>query len=162
MVQRRRPSFDHAIGPTPLDRRVSAGKQSAERAVRNDAQPVGIVRLNALAVPRLMINSYILNGRQLDRRPFVVCSGLRLGIILRHRVEGGRRPFASGAPARWGAHNSETLMQQPDHQLLVQESIPSRIAEALSVGAFRRSLSRRIAYRIGVSATNCGLTDLGQ
>ena len=79
----------------------------------------------------------------------------RLGMILRPRLEGGRCPFASGAPATGGAHNSETLMRQPDHQLLVQESVPGRIAEALLVDAFRRSLSRRSAYRIGMSATSC-------
>jgi hypothetical protein len=47
-------------------------------------------------------------------------------------------------------------MRQPDHQPLVRGSIPSRIAEALSVNAFRRPVSRHIAYRIGVSATNAG------
>ena len=84
----------------------------------------------------------------------------RPGITLRHPLEGGRCLFASGTPATRGAHNSETLMQQPDHKLLVRESIPSRIAEALSVDAFRRFLSRRTASRIGVSATNCWLSGL--
>jgi hypothetical protein len=40
-------------------------------------------------------------------------------MILEHRFEGGRRPFASGTPANRGARNSETLVQQPDHQPLV-------------------------------------------
>jgi hypothetical protein len=44
---------------------------------------------------------------------------LRLGLILKHHVEGGRCPFASGTPAKRGAHNSETLVQQPDDQPLV-------------------------------------------
>jgi hypothetical protein len=70
-------------------------------------------------------------------------------MILGHGVEGGRRAFASGAPATRGARNSETLMQQPDHQYLVRESIPSRIAEAPSVDAFCRSLSRSNAFHIG-------------
>jgi hypothetical protein len=81
----------------------------------------------------------------------------RLGIILRHRLEGGRCPSASGTPATRGAHNSEILVQQPDRQLLVRESLPSRIAETCSVDAYRRSLSRRSAYRIGMTAARCWL-----
>lgn len=42
----------------------------------------------------------------------------RLGITLKHRVEGGHCAFVSGTPATWGAHNSETSMQQPNHQLV--------------------------------------------
>ena len=54
-------------------------------------------------------------GRFIDRSAPV----RRLGITLKHRVEGGRCPFALGTPAILGAHNSDTLMQQPDHQSLV-------------------------------------------
>ena len=61
-----------------------------------------------------------------------------------------------------GAHNSETSTRQPHHQYLRRESLPSRIAEALSVNAFRVSLSRRIAHRIVVTATPCRLSDSGQ
>ena len=51
--------------------------------------------------------------------PLLVCQVPRLGTILKLVVEGGRRPFASGTPAIRGAHNSETLRQQPDHCWLV-------------------------------------------
>lgn len=81
---------------------------------------------------------------RLASRPRSSAPVLRFGIILKHRVEGGRRPFASGTPATRGAHNSETSMQQPDHQWLVRESISSRITVALSVDTFRGSPSRRI------------------
>ena len=56
---------------------------------------------------------------QLASRPLSSAPVPRFGIILKHRVEGGRRPFASGTPATRGAHNSETLVQRPDHQSLV-------------------------------------------
>ena len=79
-------------------------------------------------------------GRFIDRSAPV----RRLGITLKHRVEGGRCPFALGTPAILGAHNSDTLMQQPDHQSLVREYIPTRITEALSVDAFRGSPSSGI------------------
>ena len=75
----------------------------------------------------------------------------RLGIILRHSVEGGRCPFASGAPARRGAHNSETLMRQPDHQ-----SFSSRIdPEPNRRSAFIRRLSQVLvkAYRLSRSVS---------
>src|SRR3990172_8047177 len=54
----------------------------------------------------------------LRSRPLASSSVLRVGIILNHRIEGGRCPFASGTPAIRGAHNSGTLVQQPDHQLI--------------------------------------------
>src|SRR5258705_5834896 len=66
----------------------------------------------------------------LSRRPLSSAPVPRPRIILRHRLEGGCCPFASGTPATRGAHNSETLVQQPDRQLLVRESVPSRIAES--------------------------------
>ena len=74
-------------------------------------------------------------------------------IILKHRVEGGRRPLASGTPAIWGAHNSEALVQQPSHQSLVRESIPSQVIEAPSVGAFRALPSRRISDQFLANVT---------
>jgi hypothetical protein len=86
----------------------------------------------------------------------------RPGIILRLPLEGGRCLFASGTPTTRGAHNGETPMQQPDQTFLVRESVPSRIAEALSVDAFRRFLSRRTARHFRGSATNCRLSDTGQ
>ena len=58
-------------------------------------------------------------------------------------VEGGRRQFASGTPATRGAHNSETLEQQPD-QSLVRESMPSRVTVANLVDACPGAPSRRI------------------
>jgi len=76
----------------------------------------------------------------------------RLGIILKHRVEGGRRPFASGTPATRGAHNSEIPMQQPD-QPLVRESIPSRTTEVLLVDAFLGSASIGIADPLPANLT---------
>lgn len=67
-------------------------------------------------------------------------------MILGRRLEGGRHPSASGAPAKLGAHNSGTWLQQPDHQSF-SSGIPNRITVAFSVDAFRTSLSRRIAQR---------------
>jgi len=55
----------------------------------------------------------------LASRPLSSASVLRTGTILKYRIEGGRCPFASGTPARRGAHNSATLVQQPDHQSLI-------------------------------------------
>ena len=43
-----------------------------------------------------------LHTKQLARRPLSSAPGSRLGIILGHRVEGGRYPFTSGAPATRG------------------------------------------------------------
>lgn len=54
----------------------------------------------------------------LASRPLSSTSVPRFGIILNHRFEGGRCRFASGTPAIRGAHNSGTLAQQPDHQLI--------------------------------------------
>ena len=88
----------------------------------------------------------------LDRfRPLGATSApaLRPGIILRLHLEGGGCPSASGAPARRGAHNSETPVQQPDQQFLVRESVPRRVAETLQVDAFRRGLSRRVPRVVG-------------
>src|ERR1039458_3306109 len=82
---------------------------------------------------------------RLASRPLSSASVPQIGIIPKHRVEGGHRPVASGAPATRGAHNSETLVQQPDHQSLVRESIPSQVTEALPVDAFRGPPSRRIS-----------------
>ena len=48
-------------------------------------------------------------------------------------IEGGHRWSASGSPARRGAHNGRTSMQQPDHHWLVWEPVPNRTSEALSV-----------------------------
>ena len=75
--------------------------------------------------------------------PLAIYSGSRLGIILKHRVEGGRRPFASGTPATRGAHNSEIRVQQPDHHWFVRVSIPNRITVALTVDSFRTRSSIR-------------------
>ena len=57
---------------------------------------------------------------RLASRPLPRAAVSRLGIILKHRIEGGRCPSASGTPATRGAHNSETSVQQPDHQTLAE------------------------------------------
>jgi len=58
-------------------------------------------------------------ARLASRQSGVCAPALRVGIILKLLIEGGRRPFASGTPATRGAHNSGTLVQQPDQQSLV-------------------------------------------
>jgi hypothetical protein len=80
---------------------------------------------------------------RLAQRPLSCAPVPRPGITLERSVKGGRRPLASGTPARRGARNSETLRQQPD-QPLVRESIPTRVTVADSVGAFPGASSRRI------------------
>ena len=92
--------------------------------------------------PRLDLPAGIKVAR-LAPRPLSSAPVPRLGITLKHSVEGGRRQFASGTPATRGAHNSETLRQQPD-QSLVRESIPTRVTVAVLVNAFSGAPSRRI------------------
>ena len=82
--------------------------------------------------------------------PSVVCHDSPVRDNPQNPFEGGRRRFASGTPATWGAHNSETSMQQPDHQSLVRESNSTRITVALSVDTFHRSLSSRIGNLIPI------------
>lgn len=98
------------------------------------------------SIPGFTLRLDLPGGIQVARlapRPLSLASVPRLGIILKHSVEGGHRPFASGTPATRGAHNSEKLRQQPD-QLLVRKSIPSRIIEVFSVNTFLRSPSSHI------------------
>jgi hypothetical protein len=127
LVQRRRRSFNHAIGRTPLDRRVSAGKHSAERAVRNDAQPVGIVRLNALAVPRLMINSYLLVGSSIDdlcrllgsaarNNPQTSCRGWSLPVRLRCTRKTGRAQQRNTDAATGSSAFSSRIHPEPNRR----------------------------------------------
>lgn len=112
-------------------------------------------------IDRASLHSRLRTAR-LASRLWSSVSGRRLGIIRGHRVEGGHRSSASGAPARRGAHNGETLVQQPHHQCLVRESIPRRVAETLSVDAFCRLLSRHIAYRGRLCDGDCRRSDPGQ
>jgi hypothetical protein len=90
---------------------------------------------------------------RLASRPRSCAPVLRFEIILKRRVEGGRCPFASGTPATRGAHNSEKPMQQPDHQSLVRESIPSRITVALSVDTLPGPPSRCIGDYLHANLT---------
>lgn len=62
---------------------------------------------------------------------------------LEHRVEVVATRSLQAHPQTRGAHNSETLRQQPS-QWLVREPIPTRVTSAISVNAFpqRRSTIR--------------------
>jgi len=76
---------------------------------------------------------------------------------LKHRVEGGRRPFASGTPATRGAHNSESVVQQPDHQSLIENQPEPNHRSASSWRLPRAAVKRPIAAR----PSNAGLAAAG-
>lgn len=113
------------------------------RVALSEVSPIDLTSFSGFT-PRLDLPAGIKAAR-LAPRPLSPAPVPRPGITLKQSVEGGRRRFASGTPATRGAHNSETLRQQPD-QPLVRESIPTRVTVAVSVDAFPGAPSRRIGH----------------
>lgn len=78
----------------------------------------------------------------------------RPGMILEHSVEGGRRSFASGTPAKyylWSAHNSKPAAATVSADS--SKSIPGRITEALPVDASCESTSSAFGNYLQGSVT---------
>ena len=80
----------------------------------------------------------------------------RLGITLKHHVKGGRCPFALGTPVILGAHNSDTLMQQPDSAVSLrihpESALPERFQLTPFAGA-RQAVSTNNWTNAGREAT---------
>lgn len=85
---------------------------------------VALLEVSSIGPPSIQVFTLRLTlpaGIEVSRlapRPWGPAPVPRPGITLKHRVEGGHCAFVSGTPATWGAHNSETSMQQPNHQLV--------------------------------------------